>query len=270
MRPQTVRIMLTGYTDANDLVDAINSGVVYKYVTKPWVNEELKQTVKRALQHYETTKAQRQLQARCERLQTRLKATNEGVAEIIMTMLEGDHPYLRDHATRTASLSAAIGDRFNLDWQDRDTLTLSARLHNAVFFRVRKEVFVKHGPLTEGDMEIMASGLDHGVRMLENVPDLADVAGMLRFQLERFDGSGRPLGFSGSQIPLITRIITAAGAYDKMRHPWTEIPAFEHGEAIMVLKSEAGSRFDPEVIDALADICSEVDRTAELELLSVG
>lgn len=54
-RPQTVRIILTGYTDANDLVDAINSGVVYKYVTKPWVNEELKQTVQRSLQHYEST-----------------------------------------------------------------------------------------------------------------------------------------------------------------------------------------------------------------------
>ena len=55
-RPQTVRIILTGYTDANDLVDAINSGVVYKYVTKPWVNEELKQTVQRSLQHYESTR----------------------------------------------------------------------------------------------------------------------------------------------------------------------------------------------------------------------
>ena len=72
MRPQTVRIMLTGYTDASDLVDAINSGVVYKYITKPWVNEELQQTVKRALQHYETTKAQRQLQLQNERLQAHL------------------------------------------------------------------------------------------------------------------------------------------------------------------------------------------------------
>jgi CheY-like chemotaxis protein len=51
MRPQTVRIILTGYTDASALVEAINSGVVYKYVTKPWVNEDLMQTVKRALQH---------------------------------------------------------------------------------------------------------------------------------------------------------------------------------------------------------------------------
>ena len=41
MRAQTVRIILTGYTDVGDLVEAVNSGVVYKYVTKPWVNTNL-------------------------------------------------------------------------------------------------------------------------------------------------------------------------------------------------------------------------------------
>jgi DNA-binding NtrC family response regulator len=56
MRPQTVRIILTGYTDINSLIEAINSGVVYKYVTKPWVNEDLQLTVVKALQHYETIK----------------------------------------------------------------------------------------------------------------------------------------------------------------------------------------------------------------------
>src|SRR5687768_16473800 len=40
LRPRTVRIILTGYTDVNYLVEAINSGVVYKYITKPWVNED--------------------------------------------------------------------------------------------------------------------------------------------------------------------------------------------------------------------------------------
>src|SRR5580765_3280532 len=41
MRPQTVRIILTGYTDVNDLVEAVNSGVLYKYLVKPWINTDL-------------------------------------------------------------------------------------------------------------------------------------------------------------------------------------------------------------------------------------
>jgi CheY-like chemotaxis protein len=59
LRPNTVRIILTGYTDVNDLVDVINSGVVYKYITKPWVNEDLIQTVARGLGLFE--KAARQV-----------------------------------------------------------------------------------------------------------------------------------------------------------------------------------------------------------------
>lgn len=54
--PYTIRILLTGYTDINALVDAINMGHVYRYVTKPWSREEIVMTVKRAVEHYETTK----------------------------------------------------------------------------------------------------------------------------------------------------------------------------------------------------------------------
>lgn len=54
--PHTIRILLTGYTDINALVDAINMGHVYRYVTKPWSREEIVMTVKRAVEHYATTK----------------------------------------------------------------------------------------------------------------------------------------------------------------------------------------------------------------------
>ncbi|HEX7998561.1 MAG TPA: response regulator [Pyrinomonadaceae bacterium] len=73
LRPHMVRIILTGYTDVETLVEAINSGHVYKYVTKPWNNEELRLTVSRALEHYETTKARHELEMSNQRLLARLK-----------------------------------------------------------------------------------------------------------------------------------------------------------------------------------------------------
>jgi DNA-binding NtrC family response regulator len=72
LRPHMVRIILTGYTDAETLVEAINSGLVYKYVTKPWNNEELRLTISRALEHYETTKARHELEMSNQRLVARL------------------------------------------------------------------------------------------------------------------------------------------------------------------------------------------------------
>ena len=73
IRPHMVRIILTGYTDVETLVEAINSGLVYKYVTKPWNNEELQLTVGRALEHFKTNKARHELEMMNERLTTRLR-----------------------------------------------------------------------------------------------------------------------------------------------------------------------------------------------------
>jgi DNA-binding NtrC family response regulator len=72
LRPHMVRIILTGYTDVETLVEAINSGLVYKYATKPWNNDELRLTISRALEHYETTKARHELEMTNKRLLARL------------------------------------------------------------------------------------------------------------------------------------------------------------------------------------------------------
>lgn len=72
LRPRMVRIILTGYTDVDALVEAINCGHVYRYVTKPWRNEELQQTVGRALEHYETSRTRWELELTKQRLTARL------------------------------------------------------------------------------------------------------------------------------------------------------------------------------------------------------
>jgi DNA-binding NtrC family response regulator len=73
LRPRMIRIILTGYTDVEALVTAINSGQIYKYIIKPWNNEDLKTTVTRALQHYEANKESYELKLANERLVSRMK-----------------------------------------------------------------------------------------------------------------------------------------------------------------------------------------------------
>ena len=81
LRPQMVRILLTGYTDVSALVEAINCGLVYRYVTKPWNNDDLRQTVSRALEHYEMIKSQHRLGMENERLRVRLNDIRELASE---------------------------------------------------------------------------------------------------------------------------------------------------------------------------------------------
>src|ERR1700704_5186696 len=72
LRPHMARILLTGYTDVEALVEAINCGLVHRYITKPWNNDELKLEVSRALEQYENNKTRSALEVANERLRMRL------------------------------------------------------------------------------------------------------------------------------------------------------------------------------------------------------
>ena len=77
LRPQMVKILLTGYTDVDALIESINCGLVYRYLTKPWNNDDLKLTVAQALAHYEAAKSKHLLEMENARLQIRLGQISE-------------------------------------------------------------------------------------------------------------------------------------------------------------------------------------------------
>ena len=81
IRPQMVKILLTGYTDVGALIEALNSGLVYRYLTKPWNNDDLRLTVSRALEHYEMMKAKHLLGMENQRLRARLREIGDLAAD---------------------------------------------------------------------------------------------------------------------------------------------------------------------------------------------
>lgn len=93
LRPHMVRIILTGYTDMTALVEAINCGHVYKYMTKPWDNNALRLTVERALEHYETNRSLHELEQVNKRLSIRLEEMTAlllGVANVVASAKDLD------------------------------------------------------------------------------------------------------------------------------------------------------------------------------------
>ena len=81
LRPQMVKLLLTGYTDVGALIEAINCGLVYRYLTKPWDNDDLRLTVTRALEHYEMMKSKHRLGMENQRLRALLDGIGELVTE---------------------------------------------------------------------------------------------------------------------------------------------------------------------------------------------
>ncbi|HVE59684.1 MAG TPA: response regulator, partial [Pyrinomonadaceae bacterium] len=202
MRPHTVRLILTGYTDVNDLVEMINSGVVYKYVTKPWVNEDLQQTLKRALQHYETVKARHELELQNERFQLSLQAAQEGFVKLLSDMLDFKDPYKCGHARRTKSYALALGNAFNIMPPELEQLGIAAFLHEIVDFYLPNGFLSGTLTLTTQSREALQQVFEKGLKLLDNFPDMTEVVSILRYYHEYWDGSGYPYNLEGEQIPL--------------------------------------------------------------------
>ncbi|MGE3466550.1 MAG: response regulator, partial [Pyrinomonadaceae bacterium] len=140
VRPQTVRIILTGYTDVADLVEAVNSGVIYKYLTKPWVNSDLRQTLFRAVEHYESAKKQTILTQENVRLENRLRSTVSGFVSTVREMIALKSNGPAEHCRRTADYAALIGSRFKLEQGEMEQLIFAALLHEVPNLRIPFEI----------------------------------------------------------------------------------------------------------------------------------
>jgi response regulator RpfG family c-di-GMP phosphodiesterase len=267
LRPHCVRIILTGYTDAGDLVDALNSNVVYKYVTKPWVNADLLQTVKRALSHYETIRAQHRLNLENQRLRDRSNAAEESIMRLCFEMLGADKEPAQRQGKRIRDLSLAIGKALDLDDISLRCLSNAAYLHAFVESYVPAELQRQSAVSDSG-----GSGYrERGLELLSNLPEPVEVIDAVRHLHERFDGSGTPNGLATVQIPLNSRIISVAKAYDDLVQPEREASALTGELAIAELVAGAGSRFDPHIVKAFCQVlaaeyapATTADRVASL------
>jgi len=227
-RPHMVRILLTGYTDLEALVEAVNCGLVYMYVSKPWNNDDLKLRVSRAVEHYENNKRQHSLTATNERLKTRLKEMKFGLVKAIAAVLQLKDPYLALHAVRVGEYAQLLGERFNLGEDLVADMTAASFLH-----------------------DLGAVGADE---IYSGVQELKETADMIRYHYENFDGSGAPLGLIGDQIPLAVRLLRVAKEFDLLTNPRNENQALTRENAIQRLKRGSGKEFDPVVVQRFCEL----------------
>ncbi|MGA9997069.1 MAG: HD domain-containing phosphohydrolase [Pyrinomonadaceae bacterium] len=254
-RPHMVRIVLTGYTDIGSLVEAINCGQVYRYVTKPWNNDDLRQVVERALEHYETNKSHHELEQANHRLSVRLQEMTRGIVRAIADALEAKDEHVFGHARRVSGYATAIGRRMRLDLLTLEQLSLAAFLHDIGKIGTPDRILLKPGPFTEDEWSCIMLHSERGARMLSGVPEMEEIASIVRHHHEHYDGTGYPESLCGEQIPLASRIVLVADAYDAMTSPRPfRAEACSHEYAVSQLENESGKHFDPEVVRAFCGL----------------
>jgi response regulator RpfG family c-di-GMP phosphodiesterase len=248
-----VRILLTGYMDVEALVEALNSGLVNTYLSKPWNNEDLKRRLVRAIELYERNKNRHTLVLANERLTERLKQMTLDFVEVLADSLKARDQYTYEHGIRVARYASLMGERLGLSEEASTNLASAATLHELGDIEAANADFPVLTPIS-GDPGQLPLQPERAARILSHVPELRDVAEIIRFYQENFNGTGSPKNLVGEQIPLSSRILRVAHEYDLMTSRRDSARTISHPEAASYLAKHSGGVFDPNVVKAFAQI----------------
>ena len=157
-----------------------------------------------------------------------------------------------EHGRGVVDLAIRVGDELAIDGQERVELEFVALLHDVGKIAIDNEIINKRGPLTAEEFAAIKTHTIEGHHMLQEVGGLLGRVGVVvRSCHERWDGAGYPDGLAGTAIPLTARIVFCADAFHAMTTDRSYRAARSPRQALDEIQANAGSQFDPTVVDAL-------------------
>jgi len=266
--PQTMRLLLTGASDVSGAIDAINQGAIYRYISKPWNDEELLSTIKSAIVYGTLVNEHDRLQAltdaqkeslneMVDTLESRVKDRTKDlraayVASIksFSNLLELRRPDLLAHSRRVATLSMKMGKLAGLEEDQCQTIFIAGLLHDigkiGLSDRVLNTKFIE---LPLADAKIYRTHTAMGETTLSALPDMKEVAAIIRSHHEYFNGTGFPDGLKGEDIPIGARIVAIVEAFEELQSGDYAKMHSTPAEAVRVITSNRGILFCPAMAD---------------------
>ena len=168
-----------------------------------------------------------------------------------------------DHLQRVQLYATEIGKDLGLSQQELDALTAAAVLHDIGKLAVPESIISKPGKLTRSEFEKMKIHPVVGAEILERVEFPYPVVPIVRSHHEKWDGSGYPYGLRGDEIPIGARILSAVDCLDALASDRQYRRALPLDEAMAKVASEAGTAFDPKVVQALQARYRELEARAK-------
>ena len=179
-----------------------------------------------------------------------LENANLSFATALVANLDARDEYTAGHSTALATNAHEIAKQMGLEKREQDRAHLAGLVHDIGKIGLPPGLLEKAAPLTGVERRIMESHSVVGETILSNVDDYVEIAKVVRHHHERVDGAGYPDGLRGAEIPLISRILAVADAYDAMTSDRPYRGALSPAEARTKLLQAVETQFDPAVVAA--------------------
>ncbi len=173
-----------------------------------------------------------------------------GTLRALAMALETKDPYAHGTSERIAEIATALGAELGLTERERESLRVAALLHDIGMEAAGEAVHTADRPLTLMERGLLTMHPVIAADILGEVPALRDVAPIVYHHHERYDGTGYVGGLAGDAIPIGSRVLALVDSYTAMTSPRPWRKAMLVDEAIAEVRRNAGTQFDPVVVDA--------------------
>lgn len=282
--PSSIRILLTGYADVNAAVDAINRGGTFRYITKPWQDEDLVQTIKGALESYFLVKENKRLntlvkkqneelkkwsseleiivQAQTAELQNnydelkrfnaRLRTNFKNTIMAFSGLLELRDKRMRRHSRNVAEIAGNVAKQLGMPDDERETLLVAAMLHDIGKIGISDVMLqVDAKDMNPDEMKEYMKHPVRGQAAIDSIEDLRRAGVIVRHHHERYDGTGFPDQLKRKDIPLAARLIGIIDFIDKRSRKFKGASGMDM--TFKKIEEESGKHFDPKLIPVVEE-----------------
>ena len=250
--PDTVRIVLSGHADLERLMQAINEGYIFRFLTKPSRTEELSTALMAALEQHRRVLAARELHG-LKRLQQALESVVLGFTRLV----EARDPYTAGHQERVCQLAVAMGARLGLNKDQAACVRVAAMIHDLGKVYVPTEFLNRPGRLSEAEMGIIRTHPQVGYEILKPLDFHWPVSEIVLQHHERLDGTGYPRGLKGEEVLFEARIISVADVVEAMASHRPYRPSRGLEGALEEIERYQGTHFDPRVVEVCLNLFNQ-------------
>ncbi len=176
-----------------------------------------------------------------------------------ISMINSKDKYTYGHSERVARYALLIAEAMDLDESTLKTIKIGAYLHDIGKIEIDRELLNKTGELSRDELGLLQRHPEWGAEIVKSVDSLIEVAPLVLYHHESFNGGGYPAGLAGEEIPLSARILKVADSFDAMTslRPYQKKRTFQQAREEMVRCS--GTDFDPVIVETFLRILENID-----------